>query len=37
MLPFGEATSPEATTVPAGIGLIVGLGNDALVGPGVAE
>jgi hypothetical protein len=36
MLPFGEATSPDATTVPAGIVVIVGLGNAALTGPGVA-
>jgi hypothetical protein len=36
MLPFGEATSPDATTVPAGIAEIVGLGNAALAGPGVA-
>ncbi|MEJ1230336.1 MAG: hypothetical protein WDM88_06490 [Galbitalea sp.] len=36
MLPFGEATSPEATTVPAGMGVIIGLGNAALTGPGVA-
>ena len=34
MLPFGEATSPEATTVPAGIGTMVGAGKAALTGPG---
>jgi hypothetical protein len=36
MLPFGDATSPDATTVPAGMGTIVGLGKAALTGPGVA-
>ena len=36
MLPFGDATFPDATTVPAGIGTIVGAGRAALTGPGVA-
>jgi len=36
MLPFGEATSASATTVPAGTGVNVGLGADAPPGSGVA-
>lgn len=36
MLPFGDATSPSATTVPAGTGVIVGLGSGVLAGSAVA-
>lgn len=36
MLPFGEATSPCATTVPRGMEVNVGLGSGVLTGPGVA-
>jgi hypothetical protein len=36
MLPFGDATLPSATTVPAGTGVSVGGGAGGLVGVGVA-
>lgn len=37
MLPFGEATSPSATTVPAGTGVSVGLGIGVAAGSAVAR
>jgi len=37
MLPFGDATSPSATTVPAGTGVSVGLGIGVAAGPAVAR